>query len=106
MHALRVLTEKWDWRNATNVIDEAIQANLVLQVQAVLKAVYSRRYGTQFLPKISQVEHDCQCDSGSSYPETPMDFLEFQPESQNFILGLAAIMFVSWPCQVHRGSPP
>ena len=37
MHAL--MTEKWNWRNEGNVIDEA---NLL---QAVLKAAYSRRYG-------------------------------------------------------------
>jgi hypothetical protein len=39
MHAL--MTEKWNWRNTANVIDEA---NLL---QAVLKAAYSRRYGAQ-----------------------------------------------------------
>ena len=39
MHAL--MTEKWNWRNEGNVIDEA---NLL---QAVLKAAYSRRYGAQ-----------------------------------------------------------
>ena len=39
MHAL--MTEKWNWRNAANVIDEA---NLL---QAVLKAAYTRRYGAQ-----------------------------------------------------------
>lgn len=38
MHAL--MTEKWNWRNAANVIDEA---NLL---QAVLKAAYSRRYAS------------------------------------------------------------
>ena len=39
MHAL--MTEKWNWRNTANVIDEA---NLL---QAVLKAAYSRRYDAQ-----------------------------------------------------------
>ena len=39
MHAL--MTEKWNWRNAANVIDEA---NLL---QAVLKAAHTRRYGAQ-----------------------------------------------------------
>ena len=39
MHAL--MTEKWNWRNEGNLIDEA---NLL---QAVLKAAYSRRYGAQ-----------------------------------------------------------
>jgi hypothetical protein len=39
MHAL--MSEKWNWRNTANVIDEA---NLL---QAVLKAAYSRRYGAQ-----------------------------------------------------------
>ena len=39
MHAL--MTEKWNWRNEANMIDEA---NLL---QAVLKAAYSRRYGPQ-----------------------------------------------------------
>ena len=39
MHAL--MTDKWNWRNAANVIDEA---NLL---QAVLKAAHTRRYGAQ-----------------------------------------------------------
>jgi len=39
MHALT--TEKWNWRNAANVIDEA---NLL---QAVLMAAHARRYGAQ-----------------------------------------------------------
>lgn len=37
MHAL--MTDKWNWRNTANVIDEA---NLL---QAVLKSAYTRRYG-------------------------------------------------------------
>ena len=36
-----LMTEKWNWRNEGNVIDEA---NLV---EAVLKAAYARRYGAQ-----------------------------------------------------------
>ena len=43
MHAL--MTEKWNWRNEGNVIDEA---NLL---QAVLEAAYSRRYGAQVTTK-------------------------------------------------------
>ena len=39
MHAL--MTEKWNWRNAANVIDEADL------LQAVLKAAYTRRYDAQ-----------------------------------------------------------
>ena len=35
------MTEKWNWRNAANVIDEADL------LQAVLKAAYTRRYGAQ-----------------------------------------------------------
>lgn len=48
MHAL--MTDKWNWRNAANVIDEA---NLL---QAVLNAAYSRRYGAQ----VSTKDHDCE----------------------------------------------
>ena len=39
MHAL--MTEKWNWKKAANVIDEA---NLL---QAVLEAAHTRRYGTE-----------------------------------------------------------
>jgi hypothetical protein len=43
MYAL--MTEKWSWRNAANVIDEADL------LQAVLNAAYSRRYGAQVTAK-------------------------------------------------------
>ena len=47
MHAL--MTERWNWKNEANLIDEA---NLL---QAVLKAAYSRRYGAQVsTPKITR----------------------------------------------------
>ena len=50
MHAL--MTEKWNWRNAGNVIDEA---NLL---QAVLEAAYSRRYGAQVTTKDQSTEDE------------------------------------------------
>jgi len=43
MYAL--MTEKWNWKNAANVIDEA---NLL---EAVLKAAHTRRYGAEAVIK-------------------------------------------------------